>query len=78
MPILYNIDVDFNITIPDFTSIVNISGTNNKAWNKANGKGANNNGWDSASNNSKDNNNKGDNNNKEDNNNRENISSIKI
>ena len=27
MPISYNIDVNFNITIPDFTGVVNISGT---------------------------------------------------
>ena len=51
-------DVDFNITIPDFVGVVNISDTGNytKAWNKANGEGINNDGWGSASDNNKDNN----------------------
>ena len=68
MPILYSIDVNFNITIPNFAGIINISGTGNytKAQNEANGEGANNNGQDSASNNS------------EDNNNREDVSSVRI
>jgi len=65
---LYSIDVNFNITIPNFVGVVNISGTSNytKAWNKANKEGANNNGWGGAGNNN------------EDNNNREDISSVGI
>jgi hypothetical protein len=61
-------DVNFNITIPNFIGVINISGTGNytKAWNEANREGANNNGWDGASNNS------------EDNNNREDVSSVRI
>jgi len=45
MPILYNIDVNFNIAIPDFIGRVNISSLSNyaKAWNEANREGANNN-----------------------------------
>ena len=45
MPILYSIDVNFNITIPDFAGVVNISSTSNyiKAWNEANGENINNN-----------------------------------
>ena len=68
MPILYSIDVNFNITIPNFIGVIDISSTSNytKAQNKANREGANNNSWDSASNNS------------EDNSNREDISSIRI
>ena len=61
-PILYSIDVNFDIAIPDFAGIINISSTSNytKAWNKADGKGANNNSQDSAGDNSKDNNNRED------------------
>ena len=71
-------DVNFDIAIPDFTGIINISGTSNKAQNKADGEGANNNGWDSAGDNSKDNNNREDNDNREDNNNGEDISGVRI
>jgi hypothetical protein len=62
MPISYGIDINFNITIPDFTGVVNISGTSNytKVWNKADREGANNNGWSGASNNNKDNDNRED------------------
>ena len=62
MPILYSIDINFNITIPNFIGAVNISSTSNyiKVQNKANREGANNNGQGGASNNSKDNNNKED------------------
>ena len=68
MPILYSIDINFNITIPDFMGIINISGTGNytKAQNEADREGANNNSWDGASNNNKNDNNREDNNNKED------------
>ena len=61
-------DINFNITIPNFIGVVNISSTSNytKAQNEANREGANNNGWGSTSNNN------------EDNNNREDISSIRI
>ena len=61
-------DINFNIAIPNFAGIINISGTSNytKAQNKANREGANNNGWDGTSNNS------------EDNNNREDISGVRI
>ena len=60
-------DVNFNITIPNFAGVVNISSTSNytKAQNEANGEGANNNGQGGASNN-------------KDNNNREDISSVRI
>ena len=60
MPILYSIDVDFNIAIPNFTSIANISGTSNytKAQNMVNREGANNNSQGSVGNNNKDNNNR--------------------
>ena len=89
MPILYSIDIDFNIAIPNFAGVVNISGTSNytKAQNEANREGANNNGQSSASNNNKDNNNRegannngwdGASNNNKDNNNRENISVVRI
>ena len=46
MPILYSIDVNFNITIPDFAGAANISNTSNytKVWNEADREGANNNG----------------------------------
>ena len=46
MSILYSIDVNFNITIFNFTGTANIDGINNyiKAWNEADKKGANNNG----------------------------------
>ena len=62
MPILYSIDINFNIAIPNFTGIVNISSTNNytKVQNKTDGEGANNNGQGSTGNNSEDNNNKKD------------------
>ena len=62
MPILYSIDINFNIAIPNFKGVVNISSTSNytKAQNKANREGVNNNGQDSPSNNSKNNNNKED------------------
>ena len=62
MPILYSIDVNFNITIPDFMGIANISGTSNytKAQNKANKEGANNNSQGGASNNNEDNDNRED------------------
>jgi len=62
MPILYSIDINFNIAIPNFIGVANISSISNytKAWNEANKEGANNNGWDSAGNNSKDNNNRED------------------
>ena len=62
MPILYSIDVNFNITIPNFIGIANISSTSNytKAQNKADREGANNNGWGGAGNNNKDNNNRED------------------
>ena len=55
-------DVDFNITIPDFVGVINISGTGNyiKAQNKADGEGANNNSQDGAGNNSKDDDNRED------------------
>ena len=68
MPISYSIDVNFNITIPNFTGVVNISSTSNytKAQNKANREGANNNSQDGAGNNSEDNNRREDNNNRED------------
>ena len=67
MPILYNIDINFNIVIFDFTDIANISGISNyiKVWNKANGEGVNNNGWGGVNNN-------------EDGDNREDISGIRI
>ena len=60
-------DVNFDITIPNFVGAVNISGTSNyaKAWNKADKKGTNNNGQGGTGNNSKDDDN------------RENISGIK-
>ena len=56
MPILYSIDIDFDIAIPDFAGIVNISGTSNytEAWNKADGEDTNNNGWGGAGNNRED------------------------
>ena len=46
MPILYSIDINFNIAIFNFINIANINSTSNytKAWNKANKKGTNNNG----------------------------------
>ena len=68
MPILYSIDINFNIAIPDFIGVVNISSTSNytKVWNEADGEGTNNNSQGSAGDNSKDYNN------------RENINSIKI
>ena len=52
-------DVDFNITIPDFVGVVNISSTGNytEVQNKANGEGANNNSQGSTGDNNKDNNN---------------------
>ena len=78
MPILYSIDIDFDIIIPDFASIVNINGTSNKVWNKADKEGANNNGWDGAGNNNKDDNNKKDNNNREDDDNGKDIGGVKI
>ena len=88
-PILYSIDVNFNITIPNFAGAVNISGTSNytKAQNEANREGANNNGQGGAGNNNKDNNNRegannngqdGAGNNNEDYNNREDVSGIRI
>ena len=62
MPILYSIDVDFNITIPDFVGVVNISGTGNytKVQNEADGEGINNNSQGSISDNSEDDNNRED------------------
>ena len=56
MPILYSIDINFNITIPDFVGAANISSTSNytKAQNEANGEGANNNSQGGAGNNSED------------------------
>ena len=38
-------DVDFNITILNFVSVVNINSTNNytEVWNEANGEGVSNN-----------------------------------
>ena len=60
MPILYSMDINFDITIPDFIGTVNISGTNNKAQNEANGEGTNNNGQGGTSDNNKDNNNRED------------------
>ena len=62
MPILYRIDINFNIAISDFTGVANISSTSNyiKAQNKANKEGTNNNSKDSPNNNSKDNNNRED------------------
>ena len=78
MPILYNMDVDFNIAIFDFVNVTNISGISNKVWNEADGEGADNNGWDSASDNSEDDDNKEDNNNKEDDDNGEDIGGVKI
>ena len=68
MPISYSIDVNFDIAIPNFTGIINISSTGNytKAQNEANREGANNNGQDGAGNNS------------EDNDNREDISGVRI
>ena len=62
MPILYSIDINFNITIPNFAGVANISGTSNytKAQNEANREGANNNGWGGAGNNNEDNNNRED------------------
>ena len=62
MPILYSVDINFNITISNFAGIINISGTSNytKVQNKANREGANNNGQDGAGNNSEDNNNRED------------------
>ena len=68
MPILYSIDINFNIIILNFAGVANINSTSNytKAWNEANGKSTNNNGYGSAGNNNKDNNN------------RENISNVKI
>jgi len=50
-------DINFNITIPNFAGVVNISGTSNytQAWNEANREGANNNGWGGAGNNNDDN-----------------------
>ena len=67
-PILYSIDVNFNITISDFAGVVNISSTGNytEVWNEANREGINNNGQGGADNNNGDDNNK------------ENISGIKI
>ena len=55
MPILYSIDVNFNITIPNFAGIANISSTSNytKVQNEANREGANNNGQSGAGNNNK-------------------------
>ena len=89
MPISYSIDVDFNIAIPDFIGVVNISSTGNytKAQNKADREGVNNNSQGGAGNNNKDNNNRegannngqdGTSNNNKDNNNREDISGIRI
>ena len=68
MPILYSIDVNFNIAIPNFIGAVNISGTSNytKVQNKANREGANNNSQGGTGNNNKDNDN------------REDISSVRI
>ena len=45
MPILYSINIDFNIAIPDFTGVVNISSTSNyaKVWNEADRESTNNN-----------------------------------
>ena len=62
MPILYSIDVNFDIAIPNFAGAINISGTSNytKVQNEADGEGANNNSWDGAGDNSEDNNNKED------------------
>ena len=59
MSILYSIDINFNITIPNFAGAVNISGINNytKVWNEANGEGTNNNSQGGTGDNSKDNNN---------------------
>ena len=55
-------DVDFNIAIPNFVDVVNISNISNytKVWNKANREGTNNNGSGNTSDNNKDNNNKED------------------
>jgi len=52
-------DVNFNITIPNFAGVANISGIGNytKAWNKADGEGANNNSWGGAGDNNENNNN---------------------
>ena len=68
MPILYSIDINFNITIFDFAGAVNINSTGNyiKVQNKTDGEGINNNSQGSTSNNNKDNNN------------REDISGVKI
>ena len=62
MPILYSIDINFNITISNFIGIVNISSTSNytKVQNEANREGANNNSQGGAGNNNKDNNNRED------------------
>ena len=59
IPISYSMDVNFDIAIPNFAGVINISSTGNytKAQNKADREGANNNGQDSAGDNSKDNNN---------------------
>ena len=67
MPISYSIDVDFDITIPNFAGVANINGISNyiKAQNEVNREGANNNGWGGTSNN-------------EDGDNKEDISSIGI
>ena len=55
-------DVNFNIAIPNFAGVVNISSTSNytKAQNEANREGANNNGWGGAGDNNKDNSNRED------------------
>ena len=52
-------DVNFNITIPDFAGIVNINSTSNytEVQNKADGEGINNNSQGGAGDNNKDNNN---------------------
>ena len=62
MPILYSMDVNFDIAISDFVGGANISGASNytEAWNKADGEGANNNGQDGAGDNSEDNDNEED------------------
>ena len=59
---MYSIDVNFNIAIPDFAGVANISGIGNytEAWNEANGEGANNNGWGGAGNNNENNDNRED------------------
>ena len=72
MPILYSIDINFDIAISNFVGIANISGISNytEAQNEADKEGANNNSQGSASNNK-------DNNKREDNNNKEDISSVR-